>query len=181
MTKPNRHCEEVKRPKQSNLSRPCEVAQPLKQSTLSKEEIATDPSDLRNDKKTMKGKKQMNFLLGNAKLYIALSLMIILCGYFYLRLESTEAKLSQTKSELNLALQTNKENLQALMLLRSTHEDELNALIEANKAKDALNQKLQYINRYIYKEVKNGENNLTKLFNGMLDRLWDKNATASYQ
>lgn len=121
----------------------------------------------------------MSFLLGNFKLYLALVLMLVLSGYLYLKLESTEAKLSKARSDLNLALEANQQNLQELLRLRARHESEIKALSEANKAKDELNNKVQYVNRYIYKEFKNGENNLTKLFNAMADRLFDTNATSS--
>ncbi|EJH3820252.1 hypothetical protein NDX89_001049, partial [Campylobacter jejuni] len=46
----------------------------------------------------------INLLFGNAKLYIALALMAILTGYFYLRLDSTKAKLEKSQSDLALAL-----------------------------------------------------------------------------
>ncbi|ELV8372518.1 hypothetical protein QNF22_001584, partial [Campylobacter coli] len=46
----------------------------------------------------------INLLFGNAKLYIALVLMAILAGYFYLRLDSTKAKLEKSRSDLALAL-----------------------------------------------------------------------------
>ncbi|MFQ6341375.1 hypothetical protein [Campylobacter sp. VTCC 70190] len=121
----------------------------------------------------------MNFLLGNFKLYLALISLAILTGYFYLKLESTQSKLSKARSDLNLALEANQQNLQELLRLKVRHESEIQALSEANKAKDELNNKIHYVNRYIYKEVKNGENNLTKLFNAMADRLWDANATSS--
>ncbi|EMG6675238.1 hypothetical protein V5I69_000909, partial [Campylobacter coli] len=49
----------------------------------------------------------INLLFGNAKLYIALALMTILAGYFYLRLDSTKAKLEKSQSDLALALKIN--------------------------------------------------------------------------
>lgn len=50
----------------------------------------------------------INLLFGNAKLYIALALMAILAGYFYLRLDSTQAKLEKSQNDLALALEINK-------------------------------------------------------------------------
>ncbi|HDZ5068008.1 TPA: hypothetical protein RTH06_001747, partial [Campylobacter jejuni] len=52
----------------------------------------------------------INLLFGNAKLYIALALMAALAGYFYLRLDSTQAKLEKSQNDLNIALQVNENN-----------------------------------------------------------------------
>ncbi|EKS2651498.1 hypothetical protein QBO65_001920, partial [Campylobacter coli] len=39
-------------------------------------------------------------------------------------------------------------------------------------------ERVQYVKEYIYKS---NENNLTKLFNDVVDRLWDANSTSSNQ
>ncbi|HFQ6676203.1 TPA: hypothetical protein ACGUAR_001862 [Campylobacter jejuni] len=106
----------------------------------------------------------INLLFGNAKLYIALALMAILAGYFYLRLDSTQAKLEKSQSDLALALEINRNN-----------EAKLKAINEANNQKNEVQKKVQYVKEYIYKS---NENNLTKLFNNVVDRLWDDNSTS---
>ncbi|ECL1093382.1 hypothetical protein FPN63_03630 [Campylobacter jejuni] len=106
----------------------------------------------------------INLLFGNAKLYIALALMAILAGYFYLRLDSTKAKLEKSQSDLALALEINRNN-----------EAKLKAINEANNQKNEVQKKVQYVKEYIYKS---NENNLTKLFNNVVDRLWDDNSTS---
>lgn len=80
----------------------------------------------------------INLLFGNAKLYIALALMAILTGYFYLRLDSTKAKLEKSQSDLALALKINENNQEKLKELNQIHKTELKALNEAN------NQKIKY-------------------------------------
>ncbi|EAL4486720.1 hypothetical protein DNT45_07645 [Campylobacter coli] len=120
----------------------------------------------------------INLLSGNAKLYIALALMTILTGYFYLRLDSTKAKLEKSQSDLALALKVNENNQEKLKELTKIHNAELKALNEANNQKNEVQKKVQYVKEYIYKS---NENNITKLFNNVVDRLWDANSTSSNQ
>ncbi|EKC3816268.1 hypothetical protein OPY66_001208 [Campylobacter coli] len=117
----------------------------------------------------------INLLFGNAKLYIALVLMAILAGYFYLRLDSTQAKLEKSQSNLALALKVNENNQEKLKELNQIHKTELKALNEANNQKNEVQKKVQYVKEYIYKS---NENNITKLFNNVVDRLWDENSTS---
>ncbi|HED0564568.1 TPA: hypothetical protein R4O59_000383 [Campylobacter jejuni] len=120
----------------------------------------------------------INLLFGNAKLYIALALMAILTGYFYLRLDSTKAKLEKSQNDLALALEINKNNEARLKELTQIHKAELKALNEANNQKNQVQERVQYVKEYIYKS---NENNITKLFNDVVDRLWDANSTSSNQ
>ncbi|EAK0763526.1 hypothetical protein ACRI8G_000286 [Campylobacter coli] len=120
----------------------------------------------------------INLLFGNAKLYIALVLMAILAGYFYLRLDSTKAKLEKSRSDLALALKVNENNQEKLKELNQIHKTELKALNEANNQKNQVQERVQYVKEYIYKS---NENNLTKLFNNVVDRLWDANRASSNQ
>ncbi|EAI9716011.1 hypothetical protein QLC40_000279 [Campylobacter coli] len=120
----------------------------------------------------------INLLFGNAKLYIALVLMAILAGYFYLRLDSTKAKLEKSQSDLALALKVNENNQEKLKELTKIHNAELKALNEANNQKNEVQKKVQYVKEYIYKS---NENNITKLFNNVVDRLWDANRASSNQ
>ncbi|ECZ6120914.1 hypothetical protein GPD77_01055 [Campylobacter jejuni] len=120
----------------------------------------------------------INLLFGNTKLYIALALMAILAGYFYLRLDSTKAKLEKSQNDLALALKINENNQEKLKELNQIHKTELNALNEANNQKNEVKERVQYVKEYIYKS---NENNITKLFNDVVDRLWDANSTSSNQ
>ncbi|EAL2201950.1 hypothetical protein FC575_08825 [Campylobacter coli] len=118
----------------------------------------------------------INLLFGNAKLYIALVLMAILAGYFYLRLDSTKAELEKSQSDLALALEINRNNEAKLKELTQIHKAELKAINEANNQKNEVQKKVQYVKKYIYKS---NENNITKLFNDVVDRLWDANRASS--
>ncbi|EKY3437083.1 DUF1374 domain-containing protein [Campylobacter coli] len=120
----------------------------------------------------------INLLFGNAKLYIALVSMAILAGYFYLRLDSTKAKLEKSRSDLALALEINRNNEAKLKELTQIHKAELKAINEANNQKNEVQKKVQYVKEYIYKS---NENNITKLFNDVVDRLWDANRTSGNQ
>ncbi|EAI4883704.1 hypothetical protein FZL95_09755, partial [Campylobacter jejuni] len=117
-----------------------------------------------------------SYILGDKKLYIALVLMTILAGYFYLRLDSTKAKLEKSQSDLALALKINENNQEKLKELNQIHKTELKALNEANNQKNQVQERVQYVKEYIYKS---NENNITKLFNDVVDRLWDANSTSS--
>ncbi|EKY8178001.1 hypothetical protein [Campylobacter sp. BCW_6463] len=114
----------------------------------------------------------INLLFGNAKLYIALALMAILTGYFYLRLDSTKAKLEKSQNDLALALEINKNNEARLKELTQIHKAELKAINEANNQKNEVKERIEYVKEYIYKS---NENNITKLFNDVVDRLWNDN------
>ncbi|EAI2254677.1 hypothetical protein NZY91_001747 [Campylobacter coli] len=120
----------------------------------------------------------INLLFGNAKLYIALVSMAILAGYFYLRLDSTKAELEKSQSDLALALEINRNNEAKLKELTQIHKAELKAINEANNQKNEVQKKVQYVKEYIYKS---NENNITKLFNNVVDRLWDANRASSNQ
>ncbi|EAJ5287872.1 hypothetical protein ACYQE6_000281 [Campylobacter coli] len=120
----------------------------------------------------------INLLFGNAKLYIALVSMAILAGYFYLRLDSTKAKLEKSQSDLALALEINRNNEAKLKELTQIHKAELKAINEANNQKNEVQKKVQYVKEYIYKS---NENNITKLFNDVVDRLWDANRASGNQ
>lgn len=113
-----------------------------------------------------------SYILGDKKLYIALVLMTILAGYFYLRLDSTQAKLEKSQSDLALALKINENNQEKLKELNQIHNAELNALNEANKEKNQVQERVQYVKKYIYTS---NENNITKLFNNVVNRLWSDN------
>ncbi|EKA9768261.1 DUF1374 domain-containing protein [Campylobacter coli] len=120
----------------------------------------------------------INLLFGNAKLYIALVSMAILAGYFYLRLDSTKAELEKSQSDLALALEINRNNEAKLKELTQIHKAELKAINEANNQKNQVQERVQYVKEYIYKS---NENNITKLFNDVVDRLWDTNRASSNQ
>ncbi|HEH5116577.1 TPA: hypothetical protein SG762_000374 [Campylobacter coli] len=120
----------------------------------------------------------LSFFSGDKKLYIALGLSLILLGYFYLRLDSTKAKLEKSQSDLALALEINRNNEAKLKELTQIHKAELKAINEANNQKNQVQERVQYVKEYIYKS---NENNLTKLFNDVVDRLWDANSTSSNQ
>ncbi|TKX32394.1 hypothetical protein [Campylobacter aviculae] len=119
-----------------------------------------------------------NFLFGNVKLYIALALMAVLSGYLYLRLDSTQSRLEKSQNDLALALEINKNNQEKIKELTQRHELELKALNESNNQKNQIKERIHYVKEYIYKS---NENNLTKLFNNVIDRLWDDNTTSSEQ
>ncbi|MCR8686003.1 hypothetical protein [Campylobacter sp. 1569] len=116
----------------------------------------------------------MSFLFKSTKLYIALALMAILAGYFYLRLDSTNAKLEKSQSDLNLALGVNNELTRITRELKIRHKQELKALFHANTQKNQIKTRVDDVKNYI---SKSNETNTTKLFNVMLDRLWEQNTS----
>ncbi|EAK9927232.1 hypothetical protein A0X74_01195 [Campylobacter jejuni] len=119
-----------------------------------------------------------SYILGDKKLYIALVLMTILTGCFYLRLDSTQARLEKSQNDLALALEINKNNEAKLKELTQIHKAELKAVSEVHNQKNEVKERIEYVKEYIYKS---NESNLTKLFNDVIDRLWDANSTSSNQ
>ncbi|WP_083263977.1 hypothetical protein, partial [Campylobacter sp. BCW_4333] len=80
--------------------------------------------------------------------------------------------------DLALALEINKNNEARLKELTQIHKAELKAINEANNQKNEVKERIEYVKEYIYKS---NENNITKLFNDVVDRLWDANSTSSNQ
>ncbi|AJD04873.1 hypothetical protein [Campylobacter lari] len=112
----------------------------------------------------------INLLFKNTKLYIALALMLILNVFLYLKLDSTNAKLEKSQNDLNLALGVNNELTRITRELKIRHEQELKALFHANTQKNQIKTRVDDVKNYI---SKSNETNTTKLFNTMLDRLWE--------
>ncbi|MCV3471844.1 hypothetical protein [Campylobacter sp. CNRCH_2015_0338h] len=118
----------------------------------------------------------MSFLFNNTKLYIALALMLILSVFLYLKLDSTNVKLEKSQSDLNLALGVNNELTRITQELKIRHEQELKALFYANTQKNQIKARVDDVKNYI---SKSNETNTTKLFNVMLDRLWEQNTSVN--
>ncbi|MCV3375023.1 hypothetical protein [Campylobacter sp. IFREMER_LSEM_CL2151] len=118
----------------------------------------------------------MSFLFNNAKLYIALALMLMLNVFLYLKLDSTNVKLEKSQSDLNLALGVNNELTKITQELKIRHEQELKALFYANAQKNQIKTRVDDVKNYI---SKSNETNTTKLFNAMLDRLWEQNTSTN--
>ncbi|EAK1248945.1 hypothetical protein A9406_00340 [Campylobacter lari] len=116
----------------------------------------------------------MSFLFKNTKLYIALALMLMLNVFLYLKLDSTNAKLEKSQSDLNLALSVNNELTRITQELKIRHEQELKALFYTNAQKNQIKTRVDDVKNYI---SKSNETNTTKLFNAMLDRLWEQNTS----
>ncbi|EAI5466710.1 hypothetical protein BXA06_03830, partial [Campylobacter lari] len=101
----------------------------------------------------------MSFLFNNTKLYIALALMLILNVFLYLKLDSTNAKLEKSQSDLNLALGVNNELTRITQELKIRHEQELKALFRANTQKNQIKTRVDDVKNYI---SKSNETNTTK-------------------
>lgn len=96
----------------------------------------------------------MSFLFKNTKLYIALALMFMLNVFLYLKLDSTNAKLEKSQSDLNLALGVNNELTRITQELKTRHEQELKALFHANTQKIKLKQGLMMLKTIYPKAMK---------------------------
>lgn len=116
----------------------------------------------------------INLLFKNTKLYIALALMLMLNVFLYLKLDSTNARLEKSQSDLNLALGINNELTKITQELKIRHEQELKALSNANIQKNQIKTKVDDVKNYI---SKSNETNTTKLFNVMLDRLFEQDTS----
>lgn len=123
----------------------------------------------------------LSFFKGSAFFYVSLALCGGVILVLYLRLETTEAKLEKAESDLNISLEANANLYNTLENIKAEHLKQLEKISEAGQAKEQIKERVEYVNRYIYKEYQRGENNLTKLFNAMVERLWDGEQNASCQ
>lgn len=108
----------------------------------------------------------------NKGLIIGAALLLASSGYLYLRLEITEESLEKVKKDLNIALQINKDNEKKFKELSENYQNQIKILNEANNENNQLKDKITHVKEYIYK---NNENNLTKFFNDVVNRLWGEN------
>ncbi|EAJ2282795.1 hypothetical protein BLN40_07035 [Campylobacter upsaliensis] len=114
----------------------------------------------------------LGFFKGNMFFYISLALALGAIGFLTLSLEAEKARHEKAKSDLNLSLEANHNLALSLETLKLEHRKQI-------EAKEQVKERIEYVNRYIYKEYKKGENNLTKLFNAMVSRLWEQNASTN--
>ncbi|EAJ1689008.1 hypothetical protein CK733_02645 [Campylobacter upsaliensis] len=121
----------------------------------------------------------LGFFKGNMFFYISLALALGAIGFLTLSLEAEKARHEKAKSDLNLSLEANHNLALSLETLKLEHRKQIEAISGANEAKEQVKERIEYVNRYIYKEYKKGENNLTKLFNTMVSRLWEQNASTN--
>ncbi|MCA5589848.1 hypothetical protein LA342_08755 [Campylobacter upsaliensis] len=100
-------------------------------------------------------------------------------GFLTLSLEAQKARYEKVKNDLNISLEANYNLALSLETLKLEHKKQIEAISEANEEKEQVKERIEYVNRYIVKKYESGENNLTKLFNAMANRLWEQNWAAN--
>ena len=88
---------------------------------------------------------------------------------FYIK--ALKADNERLNLELNLAINANKSLEASLNESLKRHEKELRLLSEARQDEKEVQEKIIKVKEYVYKS---NENNLTKLFNDVVSRLWTK-------
>ena len=121
----------------------------------------------------------LSFFKGSMFFYVALALALGGIGFLYLSLEAEKARYEKAKSDLNISLEANYNLALSLETLKLEHKKQIEAISGANEAKEQVKERIEYVNRYIYKEYERGENNLTKLFNAMVSGLWEQDTNTS--
>ncbi|ALW15593.1 hypothetical protein [Campylobacter jejuni] len=113
------------------------------------------------------------FFSGDKKYFLIIATLGIFAGFLYLKLNSVNEDYEKTKNDLNITLQANQNLADTIELIVKRHDAELNILssfnLEANNLKDKLNDTKNFIKN-------NSENNITKLFNLMVSRMWSENS-----
>ncbi|ENL6798461.1 hypothetical protein AB5Q79_001578 [Campylobacter jejuni] len=113
------------------------------------------------------------FFSGDKKYFLIIATLGIFAGFLYLKLNSVNEDYEKTKNDLNITLQANQNLADTIELIVQRHDAELNILssfnLEANNLKDKLNDTKNFIKN-------NSENNITKLFNLMVSRMWSENS-----
>ncbi|CAM3373372.1 hypothetical protein CAUP111243_01420 [Campylobacter upsaliensis] len=121
----------------------------------------------------------LGFFKGNMFFYISLALALGAIGFLTLSLEAQKARYEKVKNDLNISLEANYNLALSLETLKLEHKKQIEAISEANEEKEQVKERIEYVNRYIVKKYESGENNLTKLFNAMANRLWEQNWAAN--
>ncbi len=75
--------------------------------------------------------------------------MLALNVFLYLKLDSTNARLEKSQSDLNLALGINNELTRITQELKIRHEQELKVLTNANIQKNQIKTKVDDVKNYI--------------------------------
>lgn len=88
---------------------------------------------------------------------------------FYIKALKTDNE--RLNLELNLAINANKSLEASLNESLKRHKKELRLLSEARQDEKEVQEKIIKVKEYVYKS---NENNLTKLFNDVVSRLWTK-------
>lgn len=120
-----------------------------------------------------------NFLKGNTAFYIALAIAGVIIVGLWLRLDTQNARLEKAESDLNISLEANHKLFISLNAMKLEHARQIEAISGANAEKEQIRERVEYVNRYIYKKYESGEDNLTKLFNSMVERLWSEQNASS--
>lgn len=117
------------------------------------------------------------FFSGDKKYFLIIATLGIFAGFLYLKLNSVNEDYEKTKNDLNITLQANQNLADTIELIVKRHDAELNILssfnLEANNLKDKLNDTKNFIKN-------NSENNITKLFNLMVSRMWSENSISKW-
>ncbi len=92
---------------------------------------------------------------------------LLLSCFFYVRFLQSENE--RLQSELMQVINANKSLNLALEEENKRHKKELQVLSELKQDENKIKEKIIKVKEYVYKS---NENNLTKLFNDVLSRLW---------
>ena len=115
----------------------------------------------------------MSNILSKAKI-IAIIAVISLIAIMAYKIDSLKSKLEKQKYENAILQDSNKKLAQSIEALQERHKLELKTLQNANSEIKEVKERVKYVKQYIYKS---NENNLTKLFNDVISRLWEQNGT----
>lgn len=119
-----------------------------------------------------------SWLLGDTKLYIVIALLAVLSGFLYLRLDNTSLKLNQAQADLDKVVKINKDNEAKLGELKAEYDKQIKLFKDLNTEKGDLQKKVNDVKIFIKSSQKYNETNLTNIFNGVIDRLWDDNKSS---
>lgn len=119
-----------------------------------------------------------SWLLGDTKLYIVIALLAVLSGFLYLRLDNTSLKLNQAQADLDKVVKINKDNEAKLGELKAEYDKQIKLFKDLNTEKGDLQKKVNDVKIFIKSSQKYNDTNLTNIFNGVIDRLWDDNKSS---
>ncbi|TQR42924.1 hypothetical protein DMB95_00030 [Campylobacter sp. MIT 12-8780] len=126
--------------------------------------------------------KIVSFFGSNSGLYVLagalISLVLAWVGWLFYALDEARLANELLKRDLNTTLEANVKFEADLKALEQRKTQELQALASVSKANEKLNERVVYVQKILYK---NKDNNLTELFNAVLECLWGEDANTSCQ
>lgn len=117
----------------------------------------------------------LGFFKFNYLIYLFFFGALIFVLNFFVKVGNLERELESSRKNLAVALESNERLFLTLEALQNEHTRQVEALIKSKNESERVLRRVEDAKRWVYKQNSSGENNITRLFNLMLERLWNEN------